>query len=253
MENKSFISIQRLLVLRLNPGRLLQLQQDEVVGAPLHSNPCLLPAASLRTHPSFLFLTGKKERKKAAPVTEAEAWGAMFGMRRFLAANGEAPGVGPAGLRGGEGCQGGGEWSGFTKGHSVLSSQEDRSDVEENNGDGSTLLDLLFEFMHRSNDTKREKKKTTNKGKGGNLGEKQPHHIPHQHPPASSTKKQPCMSLARTGKQEKRKKNNVFLQRARSRCFFFQSLEGPREELRRTGTQGHRMKFPFETFKPHTA
>lgn len=77
----------------------------------------------------------------------------MFGMRRFLAANREAPGVGPAGLQGGEG----GKWSGFTRGHSMLSSEEESSDGEEKDRDTSTLLDLLIEFMHKSNNTKRKK------------------------------------------------------------------------------------------------
>lgn len=43
----------------------------------------------------------------------------------------------------------------------MLSSQEECSDGEERDGrQKNTLLDLLFEFMHKSNNTKRKKKRT---------------------------------------------------------------------------------------------
>lgn len=72
---------------------------------------------------------------------------------------------GPQASREGRAVDGGvrgGKWTGFTKGHFLLSSQVERSDGEEKRqrrGRRHTLLDLLFEFMHKSNNTKRKKKK----------------------------------------------------------------------------------------------
>lgn len=103
----------------------------------------------------------------------------------------------------------------------------ERSDGEEKRqrqGRRHTLLDLLFEFMHKSNNAKRKKKnKNNNNNKEGRrqVGEV----AATQHPTASSTsstkKQQPRMSLAHTGaiKQDK-KKIKVFLQSAHTQGVF---------------------------------
>lgn len=149
-------------------------------------------------------------------------------MRRFPAANREAPGVGPASL--GQGGGGGLNGQGLLKvtflcHHKRRQSRgEERRAVSqrknETDWDANTLLDLLFKFMHKSNNTKRKTKQ--NKiilGRNHrNSGKQQPHSngLPRLHPSASSTsttrKQRPQMVLEPSGTitQDKEIKKTCF-------------------------------------------